>query len=328
MSMSPGAYQRHISLPCFANVALANQSLVNKLWCQTKTTIKLFLGLHGTEVATARPSPLAKLPQELVEEIISHFFDDIRTLLACSLTCRSWYIGTIRHLHHSLTTDDDSFLPVDKKTWWPGPLKKKWEFGLLPLVKRLRIRMERHNAWFTPERLNEHNLDYFSALKNLRELGIDDLALSNFMPDLQRYFGHLSPTLRFLALREPYGTSREIVYFIGLFPNLQDLKLHYRRFRERIEDLADKTPVPLSSPPLRGRLTLTTFTREQIVEDMITLFGGLRFHQMDLFGVRCLPLLLRECAGTLETLRLYPTDPYGEVFFVKDRKRWTQGGDL
>ena len=31
----------------------------------------------------------------------------------------------------------------------------------------------------------------------------------------------LSPTLRFLALRAPTGSSRQIWYFIGLFPNLQ-----------------------------------------------------------------------------------------------------------
>ncbi|KAF9786186.1 hypothetical protein BJ322DRAFT_773678 [Thelephora terrestris] len=49
---------------------------------------------------------------------------------------------------------------------------------------------------------------------------------------------------------------------------------------------------------------------------MITLFGGLWFHHMDLFGVKCLPLLLEKCAETLETLRLYPTDPYGEAFFA------------
>jgi hypothetical protein len=35
---------------------------------------------------------------------------------------------------------------------------------------------------------------------------------------------------------------------------------------------------------------------------------------MDLFGVKCLSLLLERCAETLETLRLYPTNPYGQFF--------------
>jgi hypothetical protein len=259
--------------------------------------------------------PIDKLPQELVDEILSYLVDDKRTLIVCSLTCRSWYLATVRHLHYSLTTDDNSLASIDKKYRWPGPLGKMYELGLLPLVKRFRIRIKCLNVWFTPEWLDKHNLRCFSALKNLQELGIDDLALRNFMPDLQRYFGHLSPTLRFLALRRPFGSSRQIVYFIGLFPNLQDLKLHYPFLRDEKEDIADTTLVPLSSPPLEGRLTLILFTREQIVKDMVTLFGGLRFRRMDLFGVKCLPLLLKRCAKTLDTLRLYPTDPYGQIFF-------------
>jgi len=48
------------------------------------------------------------------------------------------------------------------------------------------------------------------------------------------------------------------------------------------------------------------------MEDMITLFGGLRFRCMDLFRVNCVRLLLDACTETLERLRLYPMDPYGE----------------
>jgi hypothetical protein len=184
-----------------------------------------------------------------------------------------------------------------------------------PLIhEELRIRHWDGDRRFTREELGGRNLCYFSALKNLQELGIDNLQVSSFIPGLRQYFGHLSPTLRFLALSEPIGSSRQIVYFIGLFPNLQDLKLHYSDLKNCHENVADTTLIPLSSPPLRGRLTLIFFTREQIVKDMITLFGGLRFHHMDLFGVKCLPLLLEKCAETLETLRLYPTDPYGEAF--------------
>ena len=55
------------------------------------------------------------------------------------------------------------------------------------------------------------------------------------------------------------------------------------------------------------------------MEDMIALFGGLRFRHMDLFKVRCVRLLLDACAESLETLRLYPTDQYGEIFVFKER---------
>jgi hypothetical protein len=273
--------------------------------------------LSTTKVIITGPSPIAELPVELTEEILSYLVGDMDALLACSLTCRSWYLTTVRHLHYSLTTDHDSVPPMDRThpMQWPEPLKKMYEFGLPPLVKRLRVRVWYFNAWFTPKELEGCNLRYFSAFKNLQELGIDDLVVSSFIPNLRQYFGHLSPTLRFLALRRPYGSSRQIVCFIGLFPNLQDLKIHYLSLSDEGETTADTTLVPLSSPPLRGRLTLALFTRKQILKDMVTLFGGLRFHRMDLFGVKCLPLLLEQCAETLETLRLYPTDPYGELCF-------------
>ena len=193
---------------------------------------------------------------------------------------------------------------------WPRPLKRSYELGLLPLVKRFRICLR--NSKFTPKRLNWFTLRYFSALTNLQELGIDYLQVSTFMPIILRCFGHLSPSLRFLALKDPNGTHRQILYFIGLFPNLQDLKLQYSARTDELENTSDQTPIPLSTPPLQGSLRLVCFTKEELMKDMITLFGGLRFRHMDLFEVSCSQLLLNECAETLETLRLYPTGKHSE----------------
>jgi len=250
--------------------------------------------------------------------IIFYFIYDTRSLLACSMTCHSWYIATIPHLHYSLTTDNHKCWQRHKKYTWPTPLQKSYDLGLLPFVKRFRIRMG-INDEFTPGWLGIRTLRYFSALTNLQELGIDHLLVYKFMPNIKQFFGHFSPTLRSLALKEPKGSSRQILYFIGLFPNLQDLKLHYHLPKDEEESTTDATLVPLSIPPLRGRLTLTCFTREKLVRDMIALFGGLRFSRMDVFRVKCVQLLLDACAETLETLRLYPTDKYGEGFL--DRRR-------
>ena len=57
------------------------------------------------------------------------------------------------------------------------------------------------------------------------------------------------------------------------------------------------------------------------MEEMISLFGGLRFRQMDLFGVKCVQLLLDACAETLETLRFYPTGTSRKEFLKKRRER-------
>ena len=267
------------------------------------------------EQFTQRPSPAPRLPQEILDKIISHLIRDFPTLLACSRISHSWYIATIPHLYYSLSaigiSQSGGYMPeVYRKLAWPRPLKESYKLGLLPLVKRFRICLT--HSEFTPTQLSGLALRYFSALTNLRELEIDNLQVSSFMPTIRQCFGHLSPTLRFLALKNPNGTHRQILYFIGLFPNLQDLKLQYGKSMDEPGDTTDATLIPLSTPPLRGWLRLVCLKKEDFVKDMITLFGGLRFRHMDLFGVSCSQLLLNECAEALETLRLYPTDLYGE----------------
>ena len=87
--------------------------------------------------------------------------------------------------------------------------------------------------------------------------------------------------------------------------------------------MTDAELVPLSVPPLHGRLTLAYFTREKLMEDMIVLFGGLRFRHIDLFRVKCVRLLLDACTKTLETLRLYPTDCSGEEILLEGKGKRT-----
>ena len=232
------------------------------------------------------------------------------------MTCHSWYTITVPHLHHSLTTDESIHSSEDQKYLWPTPLKNSYNLGLLPLVKRFRIRgCAFPTKMFTLKWLDNRALCYLSALTNLQELGIDDLHLSSFMPDIQRYFGHFAPTLRLLSLWEPKGSCREILYFIGLFPNLQDLKLCYHHLKKENDGMVDSELVPLFVPPLGGRLILTCFTRDTLVKEMIAFFKGLRFRYMDLFRVTCTRLLLTACSETLEILRLYPTDNFGEYLF-------------
>jgi len=238
------------------------------------------------------------------------------------MTCYSWYIAAVPHLHHTLTTDERYGFGRGWGQRWPRPLRKSYKHGLLPLVMRLRIRQSSYpSETLASWRFYIHALRYFPAFTNLRELGIDGLQVSSSTQKLQRCFGHFAPTLQFLALSEPKGSCREILYLIGLFPNLQDLKLCYPLPREEQDATVNAALVPLSIPPLCGRLTLTCFTRRKLVEDMITFFGGLRFRCMDLFRVNCVRLLLDACAKTLERLRLYPTDLYGEDFFGSRREQ-------
>jgi len=250
--------------------------------------------------------------------IVTHLIYEKTSLLACSLTCHSWHIATIPHLHHTLiiTTYD---LCTDKKFVWPKPLRDMRKFGLLPLVKKFQVYGKPYRVnGFSPRLFSCCTLRHFSALVNVQELGIDYLNIPKFMPRIRRYFGHFSLTVRSLALREPKGSCRQIIYFIGLFQQLEDLKLLYKRSEPREEPLDDLTLVPPFAPPLCGRLTMTSFTRVELVKAMIDLFGGLRFCYMDLCNVDGMQLLLDTCAKTLETLRLHPADHRGEGFSLDD----------
>ena len=286
-------------------------------------------GVSGT--STSQSSPIIRLPQELVDAIIHYFIYDVHTLAACSLTCRSWYISAVPHLHHTLTTTDKK-----ERFRWPIPLRESYNLGLLPLVKQFCIRLQLTGATFSPNLFRGRTLGYFSALRNVRTLGIDNLDICGFMPNIQRYFGHFAPTVQFLLLGDPVGTPRQILYFIGLFPNLQNLKLVCDfRMKERKSTTNDADLIPLSIPPLEGRLTLA-HPGESFIKDMITLFVP-RFRSMDLCKVKDVRLLLDACAETLETLHLYPIDQYGESFFqrkaeemeLRSCRQWTsQSADI
>ena len=108
-----------------------------------------------------------------------------------------------------------------------------------------------------------------------------------------------------------------IVFLIGLFPHLKDLELHSDRWSRR-KPAGDLTLVPPFVPPLRGRLTGRYSGRAGLAKTMIEVFGGVRFHHMDLFRMGGTQPLLYACANTLKILQLYATDLYGENFLSKD----------
>ena len=255
----------------------------------------------------------AKIPLEIVETIISHLIHDMRSLLACSLTCYSWYIASVPHLHHTLVVRSGPW-PYQPKLQWPTPLQNASELNLLPLVKKFRIRRPAYvSDLFLPRQFDHQILDQVSGMTNVRELDIDDLDIPSFMLRVRHYFGHFLPRVQSLGLRAPRGSRRQIIFFIGLFEHLEDLTLIDGTLREwEHEPVDDPTLIPPFTPPLRGRLVMAHFARVNFLKDMIDLFRGVRFRYMDLLDVGKTQLLLNACAETLETLRLYPADPCGE----------------
>jgi hypothetical protein len=247
--------------------------------------------------------------------IIVHLIYNKRNLFSCSLTCRSWYAAAVPHLHHTVTTIN-STMWVTKHSW-PRPLLYMHRLGLLPLVKKLRIRdgPSPDSYGFSPRRLNICLLPRFFAFKNVRELEIEDLDIPRFMPWVRQYFRHLLPTVQSLTLRKPRGCHRQILYFTGLFQHLQDLGLLFipnRGFQKEQAML-----IPPFTPPLRGRLKMRFIKDVALSKEMIDLFGGIRFRHADLYLVDGMSLLLDACSETLETLRFDLTDPYGKQLCPK-----------
>ena len=262
------------------------------------------------ETPTTPSSSAARLPLEIVGIIISCLIFDMPSLRACTLTCYSWYIAAVPHLHYNLFIGSGI---RGRKFRWPNPLRRMGRLGLLPFVKTFYVRgYNRHDA-FSSKRFNCCIIRRFSALTNVRRLMIDYLDIPSFMPRIRRYFRHFLPTVRELCLKEPKGSRRQIIYFIGLFEHLEDIDLLYDGPNFRGEPADDLTLTPSFTPPLGGQLRLTHFRRVGLLKDMIDLFGGIRFCSMDFFDVDGMPLLLGACAKTLKTLMLWPSDPRGEL---------------
>ena len=276
------------------------------VWHRSKAKVDRLLGNAPLEARSAHEST-CRFPCEIVEMIIAHFTRDLRTLKACSLTCRSWYLIAAPHLHHTLTLKGD----------WPGltrgqlkPLSKLHKLGLMPLVKEiLVIQWCEMKPWFGPQAFNQRDLRYFSAFTNVHTLRLQDLRIYPFISNIEPYFKQFSPTLRSITLFEPYGTPRQLSYFLSFFPNLDDIAI-WRDDNLSDTTLQDTKLVQFSVPKLRGRLVLHGVYRVETWAHLATSCGGLQFRYLDLYrSANCAPTLLEACAETVQTLRFSPRDP-------------------
>lgn len=284
--------------------------IVGRVWYRIRAGIRrAYSGGTPPSASATHPSPATRFPQEIVELVIGRLIYDTCSLRACTLTCRSWYNAAVPHLHHTLTIET---FPRFGDSAWPHPLRQMHRLGLLPLVKKFWTRgYDYSSTGLSPKLFSDRILRHFSALSGVQELEMDYPDIPNFVPRIRRYFNHFLPTVQSLVLRGPKGSPRQIIYFIGFFQHLQNLRLVNTWANPQDESMDDSTLIPLFVPPLRGWLSATSFTKLGLLNDMINLFGGIRFRYMNLLNVDGLRILLGACVGTLEYLILDPTDPWG-----------------
>ena len=225
-----------------------------RVWHRSLAIIQKSCPSHTSpRMSAKRSSPVYRLPLEIVEMIIAHLIYDRFSLLACSMTCRSWYITAVPHIHHTFTAILCS-CAIGRRHQWPMSLLYMRNLGLLPLVKRFHICGNfplDHPEGFSPNWLTTSLLPQFLALTNVRELEIERLNIPDFIPSIQQYFKNILPTLQSLTLRIPHGSPRQILYFVGQFQHLEDFTFFFRYEKSFLEETAkDLTLIPPFTPPL------------------------------------------------------------------------------
>ena len=276
-------------------------------WYQGKANINRLLGNPPPETRIAREST-RPFPIEIMEMIVAHIARDFDALRALSLTCHSWYIVVAPHLHRTIILTNPGELKV---------LSKLHQLGLMPLVQEIWVE-QYYNTWLVPQAFSRRDLRCFSAFSNVHTLVFERLEIPRFIPGVERYFAHFSPTLRSIVLVRPFCTPRQLLHFLSLFPNLDDIAIWDFFTRPLNKIISDAKLVPFSTPRLRGRLVLRGPDSVETWERLIASGGGLQFYYMDLWRVgSCAPVLFEACAETLEALRFYVADTsVGEYFNV------------
>ena len=124
-------------LSLFHLTAIAIELLVKRACYRTLAIIqRTRSGGVSPETSTTPPSPATRLPLEISGIIVSYLIYDVRSLRTYTLTCYSWYIAAVPHLHHTLTIHIGS---CDRKFRWPNPIRHMHMLGLLPLVKSFQV---------------------------------------------------------------------------------------------------------------------------------------------------------------------------------------------
>jgi len=267
------------------------------LWHRGKAKIDRLVGGPPSETSITHEST-CRVPYEIVEKIITYLIHDLYALKACSLTCRSWHAVAVPHIYHTLVLGRSAKLKV---------LSKLHKRGLISFVNIIQVgQWDGKSAWFAPKVFNPRDLRYFSSFANVHTLDLQKLEIHRFIPNVERYFGHFSQTLRSIKLYRPCCTPRQQSHFLSLFSNLDNIEI-CGTDTSPIIPVPDRL-VPFSAPKLRGRLVLRSYNWSWTWEHLISA-GGLRFRHIDLRdSINCAQVLLDACAETLETLQLFATD--------------------
>ena len=169
-----------------ADLHVAGVTPSSTVWLRSKAKISRLLRDNAfLETRTPR-KPSTPLPHEVVEMIIAHLIYDLRALKACSLTCLSWYIAAVPHIHHTITFREKIIFITQTRL---RPLSKLHGLGIIPLVREVRVLCSlEERPWFKSRAFSRQDLRYFSAFANVQKLRLEKVDISSFIPKVGRYF--------------------------------------------------------------------------------------------------------------------------------------------
>lgn len=265
-----------------------------------------------------------RLPPELTDDILGYLSDDLPTLKACSLTCKSM-LGSARPLIRNwlfLASAGDrrssagSLKSLLKRSKGRCDLFERLATtdrqGLLQYTQHLVIRMG--CLPHTPRPLQPY-IPYLRSVENLQTLTIDALDIPEFMPTFNKCFGKFANSLRGLDIGHTWDSERQLLRFISKFPSLEDLSI---RSRYTVRSYpGTPPPMPRTSPPFRGhlRLSLVMGSRD-LCEALAKLPGGLNFTSLELKGCEEPAAVITACRLTLRSISYTWTSSMGKRRFI------------
>ena len=252
------------------------------------------------------------LPQEIVDEILEYLENDLRTLKACSLTCKGLLRSARRIIHRRLRLAGPGMASTSNKQEirrYEAANRSQLRIlsaaaknGLSHYTRELTIRVGEE---FTPKNLQPY-LPQFQTFTRLTSLTLHHFDPTPFLPAFERYFGYLAQQIRSLKFVYPPGPQENMMYFISQFPNLDDLG--FNSFPQHNLEPSKEYNISSirSSPTLRGtlRVTSTNSWRTNSLECLTRLPSGLKFRSIEFLHCTGInpDILIRECTTTLQSL--------------------------
>ena len=188
--------------------------------------------------------PVPYLPLEIIEEIIDMLVGDTKSLLLCSLVSTSWVHRSRRHLFADIQLHSLS----DLQSWFKNGLGASSNH-----VRALDLAQNDDFSWIIPDSL-AGVLNDFTSFHNVQSLTLTGLDLTPFDEySLTRSFGHFSEHLTSLNVKGMTVHPDALLYFVCMFPKLDNLKLDYLTMG--VATIPSREPIV--KPRFRGKLALS-----------------------------------------------------------------------